>query len=66
MKDLEEKIKKECKISRQLREDAWRVSETKNGCTKAKEIREEQKKHWDKFVFYKNMKQQLEKMESEK
>lgn len=64
MRDLEEKIKRECRIAKQLREDAWKVSEKSDGCNKAKKIREEQQKHWDKFVFYKNMKKELEKGKS--
>ena len=66
MRSLEEKIKEEIRISKQLREDAWKVKPKNNSIDKAKAIREEQQKHYDKFIFYKNLKKELEKKESEK
>ena len=58
MKSICEEIRKEDQISKCLRNASKEVS-----YERSMEIREEQQKHWDKFVFLKNLERALEERE---
>lgn len=56
MKALNEKILKECNMSKTLRDSAWVEEDFK----KAQEIRKKQQWHWEKFNFMKELSRALE------
>ncbi len=56
MKSLNEKINEERIKSQKLRESAWETE-----FHRCQEIRKEQQKHWQKFLFLKELRKALEK-----